>query len=114
MSKIALLVLVALSFHVSASVQTEIQHLLNFIAVSECHYERNGTMHDASAAVNHIKKKYDYFSDEIKTSEDFIQYAATKSSFSGKYYQIHCEGNDVIRSQDWLLRELSRFRAAKQ
>ena len=114
MNKIVWFFLVALSCHVSASVQTEIQHLLNFIAVSECHYERNGTMYDARAALDHIQKKHDYFSDKIKTPEDFIQYAATKSNFSGKYYHIHCDGNAVMRSQDWLLRELSGFRATKQ
>ncbi|TBR41621.1 hypothetical protein CBF23_009700 [Marinomonas agarivorans] len=94
--------------------QAEIDHLLSFVATTECQYERNGTLHDATAAVNHIKKKYDYFIDDIATAEDFIEYAATKSSFSGKFYKIHCHGVPAVKSNAWLTDELKRFRDANQ
>ena len=63
-------------------------------------------------ALGHIKKKYDYFSDDIETAEDFIQYAATKSKMSGKYYLVHCPSQPTIKSQDWLLAELKRYRSS--
>ena len=95
---------------VNASTEAEIQHLLKFVATTECQYERNGTFYTGNEAVTHIKKKYDYFVDDIQSTEDFIQYAATKSKMSGKYYRIHCPNAQAENSRDWLLAELQRYR----
>ena len=100
---------VFVSFSVSAN-QTEIDHLLSFVKLTECQYERNGTKYNGEKAVKHIRKKYNYYSDDIKTAEDFIRYSATKSSMSGKAYKIHCEGKYAVTSQQWLLGELHRLR----
>ena len=96
-----------------ASSLDEINHLLNYVGSTECNYERNGKMHKGLAAKKHIKKKYDYFYDDIKTAEDFILYSATKSKISGKYYKIHCAGSPSINSNDWLQAELTRYRLSK-
>ncbi len=88
----------------------EIAHLLKFIADSDCRLERNGKYHSASEALSHIKSKYDYFVDEIKTTEDFIRYSATKSLLSGKYYHVQCQGGMPVKTADWLLKELQRYR----
>jgi hypothetical protein len=93
-----------------ASNQDEISHLLNFVASTDCKYERNGTLHNGAEAVKHITKKYNYFKDDIETTEDFILYSATKSKMSGKYYKIHCANQAAIKSRDWLLSELMAFR----
>lgn len=95
----------------NASTQDEINHLLNFVRTTDCQYERNGTMHTGAEAHIHIKKKYNYFADDIKTTEDFIKYAATKSKMSGQYYKIHCPNKATIKSKVWLTNELMRFRA---
>jgi hypothetical protein len=100
------------SLHAFASTQDEINHLLNFVASTDCTYERNGTMHNGTEAVKHINKKYAYYSDDIKSTEDFIKNSATKSKMSGKYYKIHCSKKAPIKSQDWLLTELSVYRKA--
>ena len=89
----------------------EIEHLLEFVASTSCMYERNGKMHTGREAVEHIKNKYDYFIDEIKTTEDFIKYSATKSKMSGEYYKIHCANQPLMKSRTWLLVELKRYRA---
>lgn len=106
-----LLLLLMFSFSSLASNQDEIVHLLKFVAATECVYERNGSMHSGSEAVEHIKKKYSYFEDDIKTAEDFIKYSATKSKMSGKYYKIHCDANSPINSRDWLTTELNVYRS---
>lgn len=110
MNKILLLVLSILSINVSASTQDEIDHLLNFVASTDCQYERNGTMHDGTEAVEHINKKYEYYLDDIETTEDFIKFSASKSKMSGKYYKIHCKNKAPVKSQDWLLTELAAYR----
>lgn len=88
----------------------EVQHLLVHLKTSDCIMERNGDRHPSENAYAHVQKKYDYFRDEIKTSEEFIDYAATKSTMSGKYYRVICPGEPPIRTRDWLLDELHRYR----
>jgi hypothetical protein len=98
------------SLNALASTDDEISHLLSFVASTGCQYERNGTMHNGAEAVNHINRKYEYFLDKIESTEDFVKYSATKSKMSGKYYKIHCDGKLAVRSKDWLLEELMRYR----
>ncbi|MFT5591792.1 MAG: hypothetical protein ACI8SR_000147 [Oceanicoccus sp.] len=93
----------------SANTQ-EINHLLSFVESTQCKYERNGTLHSGVDAVAHIKKKYDYFKDDIKTTEDFIELSATKSTMSGKVYNVHCPNEKAITAKQWLLNELASFR----
>ncbi|MCJ8319334.1 MAG: DUF5329 domain-containing protein [Colwellia sp.] len=112
--KIIIISLLMLSFNSLAASQDEIDHLLNFVASTECLYERNGTMHSGDEAVGHIKKKYAYYHDDIRTAEEFISYSATKSKMSGKYYQIHCGSNPPIKSRDWLMAELKAYRLVLQ
>tara|TARA_R110000868_G_scaffold364037_5_gene626813 strand:- start:100218 stop:100541 length:324 start_codon:yes stop_codon:yes gene_type:complete len=107
------MLLVTFSIHVIASTQDEINHLLRFVASTDCKYERNGTIHNGKEAAEHIRKKYEYFSDDIESAEDFIKYSATKSKMSGKYYKIHCRSEATMKSQDWLLSELQVYRQAQ-
>lgn len=99
-----------LSFSVLADANKEIEHLLNYVALTSCIYERNGDMYSGNEAVEHIKKKYDYFIDDIATTEDFVEHSATKSEMSGKHYKIHCMHQPSIKSSIWLLLELKRYR----
>ena len=96
-----------------ASSQQEIDHLLEFVASSDCRYERNGTMHGGQEASDHIRMKYDYYKNRVETAEEFIRYSATKSKLSGKKYRIHCPGTSVIDSSDWLLQELKKYRLSE-
>jgi len=61
-----------------------IGHLLDYVANSDCAFLRNGSSYNSKEAAAHIKVKYDYFQKEIKTAEDFIRLAASKSEFSGR------------------------------
>lgn len=88
----------------------EVNHLLLFVKNSDCVLNRNGSEHRGKEAVKHIEKKYDYFVDDIKTTEDFIKYSATKSTMSGEFYKISCPGKKTIMVKTWLLDELKRYR----
>jgi len=90
--------------------QIEINQLLDFIKQSPCTFIRNGKNHTAKDALKHIKKKYHYFEDDIDSAEKFIELSATKSSMSGKKYQIICANKDMISSQQWLLNQLAKIR----
>lgn len=90
--------------------QHEVAHLLLFVSKSGCSLIRNGSSHQGSDAVAHIEKKYDYFRDKIRTTEQFIELAASKSTRSGKEYRVSCPGEPQISSRDWLMAELGRYR----
>ena len=95
---------------VSETQKPEVQHLLAYLKNSGCQMERNGSMHDAQEAVEHIQKKYDYYKDDIKTTEDFIERSASRSSLSGRAYHLLCPGEDARPTADWLKEELERYR----
>ena len=88
----------------------EVQHLLEYLRTSGCAMERNGEKYDSEDAYSHVKKKYDYFRSRIQSSEDFIEYSASKSTMSSKYYLVHCDAQPAMRTRDWLLEELHDYR----
>ena len=88
----------------------EVKHLFNFISKSHCTINRNGTEHLTENAGAHIQKKYDYYREDIETTEDFIALSATKSMMSGNYYTVTSKNTKPINVQDWLLTELKRYR----
>lgn len=91
----------------------QIDHLIDFIQESPCVFIRNGTEYDGKAAADHVRQKYEYYRDRnrIRSVEDFINLAATKSALSGKPYQIRCPGQQVAPAADWLRGELQGLRA---
>jgi len=95
---------------VSEADSHEVHHLLEYLRTSGCAMERNGKKYDSEDAYSHVKKKYDYFRSRIQTSEDFIEYSASKSTMSSKYYLVYCEGQPAMRTRDWLLEELHSYR----
>jgi len=96
---------------VPAEQEAEVEHLINYLADSDCRMVRNGRSHDGRDGAKHVRRKYDHFRSEISNSEDFIRYSATKSTISDRYYEVHCPGQAPVRSQDWLLKELKAYRS---
>lgn len=87
-----------------------IEHLLRYInRRSDCVFVRNGREYSAHEAAMHVREKYDYFKDRIKSPEDFIRLAATRSLITGRLYMVRC-GDGEIPVKDWLMEELSRYR----
>jgi hypothetical protein len=92
----------------------EVDHLLQYVESSDCLIDRNGSKHTGKEAVGHIRKKYDHFRDKIKTTEDFVDYAAAKSTMSGKPYHVSCPGAPTLTTGAWLLEELRSYRARRE
>ncbi len=94
------------------SVKIEVNFLLGYVEGSGCEFYRNGTWHDSKMAQAHLRDKYNYLvaRNLINTTEDFIERAATKSSFTGKAYEVRCGGGATMTSNQWLSVELARFR----
>ena len=96
----------------NATAQREIAALLHALGTSQCAFFRNGTWHDSAEAESHLKRKLDYFQrkDLLSTADAFIDDAASRSSMSGKAYQVRCAGKPVQASAVWLRQKLSGMR----
>lgn len=114
-----LILLLALSIAASAhgaepdaNARKEIAHLMEHLASSGCQFNRNGTWYDASRAVNHLKRKYEYLlkKDLVPDADAFIRLAATESSASGKPYLVKCGNEPEVQSATWFRDALARFR----
>ena len=91
-----------------------IGHLLDFVANSDCAFIRNGSSYNSKEAAAHIKAKYDYFQNEIKTPEDFIRLAASKSVLSGRPYLVKTADGKQMTSAEWLSRVLSDYHLSRR
>ena len=98
-----------------SSVKQEVEHLFHQLESSGCKFNRNGSWYTATEAAAHIRKKYDYLVGKnlLKSTESFIENAATESSMSGKSYQVECEGQAVILSSVWFNNKLKVYRSKK-
>ena len=79
---------------------------------------RNGTEHSAVEAADHLamklrRAKTSWFAPAAETwsAEMFIEKIASRSSFSGKPYQIRFANGSVEDAGDWLLQQLERYDA---
>lgn len=92
-------------------VQQEVSLLLAEVAASGCEFYRNGGWYDAAAA-RHLRDKFQYLQARrpLKRTEDFIEQAASRSSFSGNAYRVRCPGQATVASRKWLLARLARLR----
>ena len=88
----------------------EVEFLIETVRTTKCAFSRNGKEYNGEKAAGHLQRKYDYYKDEITSTETFIEYAATKSMLSGADYYIICPGEAPVRSRDWLLERLLEFR----
>ena len=92
--------------------RVEIDSLLSRLAASGCQFGRNGSWYTSIEAQAHLRKKLDYLIDKgaVVSTEQFIERAATKSSVSGRVYQVRCGSNPPVPSSAWLHSELQDLR----
>ena len=88
----------------------EIQALIQAVAESECEFNRNGSRHSAEAAAEHLELKYSRGKRYADSAEAFIERLASKSSWSGKPYQMICDG-EIQPAGDWLTMRLEALRS---
>jgi hypothetical protein len=88
----------------------KIDKLIEYVAgLNDATFIRNGSEHTAKEAANHLKRKRDWIGDDLKTAKQFIEKAATKSSFSGKYYMIKFKDGRKIKNCELLYQKLKEI-----
>jgi hypothetical protein len=81
-------------------------------ALKGASFIRNGDAHTAVDAASHLQLKRRKAGRRIKTAEDFISLCATRSSLSGKPYQIRLANGTTVASADFLRARLREIRAS--
>ena len=87
-----------------------IQTLIRAVAESECEFNRNGSLHSAETAAEHLELKYSRGKRYTESAEAFIYRLARKSSWSGEPYQLICDC-ETQPAGDWLAMRLEGLRS---
>ena len=93
-----------------STTETEIRSLIEAVGASGCDFERNGTSHSATEAAEHLTLKYQRGQRYANSAEEFIERLASKSSWTGRPYQMICDG-EAQPAGDWLSATLAQLRA---
>lgn len=96
----------------TAPVRAEIDALLARLQASGCEFNRNGKWYDGADAQAHLLRKLEYIEDRttVRSTEQFIDLAASTSSRSGKPYLVRCAGGAPVESRAWLREQLELLR----
>ena len=86
----------------AASDAERIEASLKTIEQSKLTFIRNDKEYDGKAAAEHLRTKLKRAGDQIKTFDDFVEKVATKSSMSGKPYQVKLEDGSVVELAKWI------------
>jgi hypothetical protein len=89
-------------------------YLLDSVANSDSTFIRNGSSHTGKEAADHMRVKYDYYKTDIKTPEDFIRLAASKSVLSGQLYLVKTADGKQMTSAEWLGQVLGDYRLSRR
>ncbi len=95
--------------HATDDELAKIEFLLSAVGSSGCIFIRNGKEHAAEDAEEHLRMKYRRGKKWATNAELFIDRIATKSSFSGKLYRIHCSAHEPQLTADWLRKRLVEY-----
>ena len=96
--------------HANEASATEIGLLLDFVSTSGCDFIRNNSRHPPQEAADHLQLKYSRGKRYADTTELFIDRLASKSSWTGKPYEVDCKDESPQTAGPWLHRALSDIR----
>jgi hypothetical protein len=97
----------------TSSTLTETQKIEQLIEIirtlKDAKFIRNGKEYDCTAAAQHMRMKWGYAKDKIKTARQFVKYIASSSSQSGRPYRIRFNDGSEVNSGEFLNKELDRL-----
>jgi len=100
----------------SSATKQEIGQLFAALRQSNCEFSRNGIWYNAQKASDHLQRKYDYLLKKklVTSTESFIELGASKSSMSGKPYQVRCGQAQPVPSAIWFSNTLKAIRSSSR
>jgi hypothetical protein len=96
-----------------ATMNTEIDYLLDTVASSDCTFIRNGKEHGPEDARDHLNLKRRKGKRYFSTTEEFIDRLASSSSWTGKPYRIRCGDGEAQLAKTWFSGILQKYRGGQ-
>ncbi len=87
----------------------KIERLMDIIEESDVIFIRNDREYTPAGAAEHIRKKYEYAHEEIRTAEGFIDRVAGRSWISGRDYLVRLPDGREIKAKRWLRDQLAKL-----
>ncbi len=81
--------------------------ILSLRQLEGARFIRNEQEHTLDKAIAHMRMKWKWKRSEIKTAEDFIRIAGSKSSTSGKPYMIRLSDGTETKAEEWFSKQLA-------
>lgn len=97
-----------------SSMNAEIDFLLDTIVTSNCVFVRNGSVHKAEAARDHLQMKRKRGKRYFDSAEEFVEKIAGQSSWTGKDYLIQCGDEPQQTAKSWFTALLLKYRQDRQ
>ncbi len=91
--------------HAASDETARIDALLAAVRASNVTFIRNEKAHTVAAAADHLKMKWERAGDRVRTAEEFIDKVGSRSSTSGKPYEVVLPDGTRRETGPWL-REL--------
>lgn len=91
----------------------KIEHLIAAVEqLGDAKFIRNGAAYDAKKAADHLRLKLREAHDRVATAEDFIRLCGSRSSVSGKPYEIVFDDGKRITSEAFLRAKLKALQSS--
>ena len=90
--------------------QSRIEKLIRFVETQkDMKFIRNGTEYSCADAGKFLRGKLDSMGKDVTTAREFIERIATKSSMSGKPYEVKFGDGKTMLASQFLSEELKRL-----
>ena len=91
---------------------SRIEKLIRFVeGQKDMKFIRNGTEYTCAEAAQFLRGKMEAMGGEVATARDFIERIASKSSMSGRPYQVKFADGKTMLAAQFLADELKRLEA---
>ena len=92
--------------------RTRIEKLIRFVETQkDMKFIRNGSEYSCAEAGKFLRGKLDSMGNDVTTAREFIERIATKSSMSGKFYEVRFGDGKTMLASHFLTEELKRLEA---
>ncbi|MDP7254938.1 MAG: DUF5329 family protein [Planctomycetota bacterium] len=84
------------------SERSKIERILKHTETAKIEFIRDGKKYTSAEGAEHLRKKLAAAGHEVKTLEDFIEKIGSKSSLTGKPYQVALPDGKTVNAGEWL------------
>jgi hypothetical protein len=79
-----------------------IERLLKLVESSNAFFTREGKQYEGADAAAHLRRKLSHAGDRVKTLDEFIEHIASRSSTTGRPYQIKQPDGTIVEAARWM------------